>query len=121
MSKRATPVINTFRLPSSAVQTFIPLCFIGYCTLFPKDSDHAIWAPARYVYDAGLQGDNLIKFFALGGLIHGSQALYTLTLVRQYVGNFTTGAAYFFSTLAFGYPIWMDLRQRIADARSKAL
>ncbi|KAJ7226923.1 hypothetical protein GGX14DRAFT_627514, partial [Mycena pura] len=112
-----SPVISTFRFPSTVfTTTFFPVCALLYCTFFPKDSDGALFAPARFVYSY-VQGTILAGIWVFMCSMHALEALYTLTLVRTHAGSLAVGAGYVLGTLAFGLPFVMDLRRRIQAAR----
>ncbi|KAJ7119690.1 hypothetical protein C8R44DRAFT_672585 [Mycena epipterygia] len=115
-----SPVLTTFLLPRTVLTTAIPMCALFYCTFFPKDSTGALFAPARLVHSY-VQGTLLACIWAFMLVIHGLQGLYTFTLTRKHAGNFTTGAAYVLGALAFGFPVWVDMRRRIQAARIESV
>nr|A0A384XG60.1 RecName: Full=Strobilurin A biosynthesis cluster protein r1 [Strobilurus tenacellus]ATV82111.1 hypothetical protein [Strobilurus tenacellus] len=102
-----TPVITNFIFPSLALKTTIwSVAGLLYLTFVPNPY---------------LTGANIPRAWAAVGLIHGPQAIYTATLARKHVGNLTTGVSYVLGTLVFGFPFWIDLRQRITAARVESV
>ncbi|KAF9048232.1 hypothetical protein BDZ89DRAFT_1057812 [Hymenopellis radicata] len=98
-----SPVVNTFRFPTLVFKTTLgTVCGLLYLTFVPN----------TYVEGTTLKGIWAFTFAA-----HGLQALYTLNLARKHAGNFTTGAGYVLGTFIFGFPFWIDMRQRINSAR----
>ncbi|KAJ6632458.1 hypothetical protein B0H10DRAFT_1938071 [Mycena sp. CBHHK59/15] len=110
-----SPVLTSFHMPASVFSTLIPMCALFYCTFFPKDSAAALFAPARLVHTY-VQGPLLSGIWVFMVVLHALESLYTYSLTRKHA-TFSTGVAYILGTLAFGFPIWVDMRKRIQAAR----
>ncbi|KAJ7083984.1 hypothetical protein B0H15DRAFT_849645 [Mycena belliarum] len=109
-----SPVLTTFELPATVLQTFLPMCALVYCTFFLQNS------PARFLYPY-LKGLPITGAWGLVFVMHSLEALYILSLARKHTGNFPTGAAYVLGTLMFGFPIWVAMRRRIQAARIESV
>ncbi|KAK7039411.1 DUF2470 domain-containing protein [Favolaschia claudopus] len=114
------PLIMTPNVPRTVITTLIPMCALFYCTFFPKDSQASLFAPARFVYTY-VNGATLAGIWAFMVVLHVSEALYVVSLVRKHAGNFPTAAVYVLGTLGFGFPFLVDLRRRIQAARIESV
>ncbi|KAJ7280174.1 hypothetical protein C8J57DRAFT_1058193 [Mycena rebaudengoi] len=114
-----SPVLTSFKMPTSVLSTLIPICALLYCTFFPKDSSSPLFTPARLVYSY-VEGPVLTSIWEFLFATHGLESLYTFTLTRKHA-NFSTGVAYILGTLVFGFPIWVDMRKRIQAARIESV
>ncbi|KAJ7689008.1 hypothetical protein B0H17DRAFT_937715 [Mycena rosella] len=112
-----SPVLTTFRFPSTVLtQSFPPVLALLYCTFAPNDG---AFAPARFIQPY-IQGKPLKYAWAVFVVLHLFEGLYTLSLARKHA-TLTTGAAYVLNALAFGFPIWIDMRKRIQAARIESV
>ncbi|KAF8198340.1 hypothetical protein K438DRAFT_1824228 [Mycena galopus ATCC 62051] len=111
------PVLTTFNFPRSVfTTTLIPICALIYCTFFPKESDHTLFAPARFVYSY-VNGTLLATIWGFMISVHVLEALWVFSIARKHTGNFIIGAGYVLGTFIFGFPFLVDLRRRIQAAR----
>ncbi|KAJ7187015.1 hypothetical protein C8R46DRAFT_1058590 [Mycena filopes] len=110
------PLLTTFHLPRSVLTTLIPIAALFYCTFFPRHSTGALFAPARFVHHY-VHGTLLAVIWGFMCSIHAAETVYTVSMMRKHAGNFSTGLGYIAGTIAFGFPIVMDMRRRIQAAR----
>ncbi|KAJ7773644.1 hypothetical protein DFH07DRAFT_878295 [Mycena maculata] len=116
-----SPVLTGFYFPRTVfTTTFLPICALLYCTFFPRASDAALFAPAQFLYPY-IQGPILTGSWGILLFLHSVEALYVVSLARKHAGSFVTGAAYILGTLAFGFPVMVDMRKRIQAARIESV
>jgi len=115
-----TPQITSFRLPAKAAGTpvlYASLLYLTYTDINPS----ALFVPARAI-NTWIGGYSTMKLVWQGlVVIHALESLYTLSLCKRHRTGFVVGALYVLSTLVFGFPIWVDLRKRIQDARIESV
>ncbi|KAJ7485089.1 hypothetical protein B0H11DRAFT_2018090 [Mycena galericulata] len=112
-----SPILTSFKLPRQVLTTtLLPILALIYCTFFPKDSNAALFLPAQFLYPY-IQGLVLTGSWTILIVLHSLEALYISTLARKHAGSFGTGAGYVLGTLAFGFPVLLDMRRRIQAAR----
>ncbi|KAG6844867.1 hypothetical protein H0H87_002990 [Tephrocybe sp. NHM501043] len=110
-----TPQISSFRYPIQTLGSITFMATLFYLFFTPTTGDSPYFQPAQFVHST--LGSTTIEYFTYSiGVAHLLESVYTFTLCRKHTG-FLTGAAYVLNTIAFGFPIWIDLRKRIQTAR----
>ncbi|KAJ6516848.1 hypothetical protein C8R47DRAFT_1206057 [Mycena vitilis] len=114
------PQITSFHLPPSgfAIATFF-IIILPYGAFAPSTGDSQLLLPAQFLrsYISQTAFKYLWPTFLA---LHGSESLYTLRLCLRHKASFWDTAAYVATTAYVGFPVWMDLRKRIRDARIRS-
>ncbi|KAF9524211.1 hypothetical protein CPB83DRAFT_861627 [Crepidotus variabilis] len=110
------PKISTFTLPRQAVLSTASVWIISYCYLM-SGSTLPFAGPANWVTSSEIGRLFIALSFWAAQTAHILESLYTLSLCRRHSTGFFLGAKYVFATIIAGFPIWVDLRKKIQQAR----
>jgi hypothetical protein len=138
LHKIRSPQISTFRLPLEATTTALAMGFLCYVSFFPRDSTSLLFRPAHFVWSVTGKDRAIMAAWWVAFVLHGLETVYMYSLCRKHRTGFWTGvsfpparfsrsylsilqAAYCFSTLLFGFPIFMDFRKRVQAARIESV
>ncbi|KAA1470906.1 hypothetical protein DENSPDRAFT_836836 [Dentipellis sp. KUC8613] len=111
------PQISSFRLPTAVVQTAIPFAFFIYTMISPEDDPSPVWTLGRFLRSAIGGYKTIYGICAFIGLTHSLEALYGVYLARKHRMPFSVTVAYISAILMVGFPVTLDLRRRIQQAR----
>jgi len=114
-----TPQITDFRLPTQSAVTCVCCVVLLYIT-FPYISPSPLFTPARIIH-ASLGGLSMKLVWQVIFIVHILESLYTLSLCKRHRTGFVVGTVYVLNTVIFGFPIWVDLRKRIQNARIESV
>jgi len=113
------PQITSIRFPSTSMFSIAFYLTLLYLT-YPNISTSTLFDPARAV-SAHIGGYSTMKMAWQGtSIIHALESLYILSLCKKHTG-FVLGAIYVFNTFVFGFPILIDMRKRIQEARIESV
>ena len=137
-SKIKAPQISSFRLPAKSAFTIVLYAWLLYLT-YPDISPSSLFTPARTI-GLWVGGFSTLKRIWQGIFaVHFLESLYTLSLCKKHQTGFAVGVSlfdyaclcrtsttfwqglYVLSTIIFGFPIWVDLRKRIQEARIESV
>jgi len=113
------PQINKFYVSKTWLPVLICAAAFAYITLSPSSTTGipSYWLPGSYMHNylGGMPTFKLI--WTITFAVHSLEAFYTLILVRRHKTGFLLGAAYCFSTVLLGIPVWSEIRKRVQKAR----
>jgi len=115
-----TPQIKSFVFPRKVAISITIIGLALYTTFAPKDDPSPWYTPAGKILSA-MGGPLALKvFWTTFGIVHTLEGVYTYTLCKKHT-NFTVGAEYVIGATVLGFPIVLDLRKRIQDARIESV
>ncbi|EAU81699.1 hypothetical protein CC1G_02715 [Coprinopsis cinerea okayama7 len=125
------PKIRTYEFPITS-GTVSAAIFVGLSALAYLVPDEATLENSGWTEGLKALGPFLLPFWKARELVgadklatnfwsilvvHAFESLYTIHLCRKHSTGFLVGAQYALSTVAFGWPIWSNLRRRIQNER----
>ena len=138
-SKIKAPQISSFRLPVNSAVTIVVYAWFLYLT-YPDISPSPLFFPARTI-SLWVGGFSTLRRIWQGILaVHLLESLYTFSLCKKHRTGFVVGVGlfnyfapmpnfetafwqslYVLNTIIFGFPVWVDLRKRIQEARIESV
>jgi len=108
-----TPQLKSFYFPRPILKTLAPFVVIPYLTFFPRYYASPIFDPARQIFSFVGGEVAMMLLWNFANLTHFGECFYTYSLCRKYRTGFFLGAAYVFSTLLFGFPVWKEMQRQV--------
>ncbi|CDO76844.1 hypothetical protein BN946_scf185033.g41 [Trametes cinnabarina] len=117
------PQITSFRYTPKMLQTGIPLALLIYTTFSPTPNSpnySPLFAPADYI--RSIIPPWMITFsWGLVVSFHWLESFYTLYLCKKHRTPFIVGLQYWLATVALGFPVWIELRRQVQEARIESI
>jgi len=115
------PQITSFRFPFKAYQTLVPILLLIYTTYAPENDTTSVWVLGR-VLKSTVGGPLTLRWiwtFAI--TVHASEGIYAALLTRKHQMPLLIAILYISAISLFGFPVLLDLRKRIQDARIESI
>ncbi|KZT30087.1 hypothetical protein NEOLEDRAFT_1083817 [Neolentinus lepideus HHB14362 ss-1] len=109
------PQITSFHLPLRVYQVTLLLSALVYTTF--SSPSHPLTAPGAQLREL-VGGHQVIKWiWVFTGTVHLLEGAYMGVLCRRYSTPFVVGTLYVLTCTLWGYPIMLDFRRRVHEAR----
>ncbi|KAI8977763.1 hypothetical protein BD414DRAFT_495566 [Trametes punicea] len=117
------PQITSFRFVSRMLQTGLLVILLVYTTFSPAPDSlnySPVFAPAHTLRT--ITPPWTLKFsWSLVAFFHTLESFYTLWLCKKHRTPFLVGVQYWIATLVLGYPVLMDMRHQVQEARIESI
>lgn len=113
------PTINSFAFPASAWKTTLLIIALLYTTYAP-DPESPLYSPAcltAVLIRGALPSWGLTGIWVFLVAFHSAECVYTYSLCKRHSTPLVPTVLYLLTTLAFGFPAFMDYRKRVQAAR----
>ncbi|EIW52586.1 uncharacterized protein TRAVEDRAFT_155352 [Trametes versicolor FP-101664 SS1] len=117
------PQITSFRFSRNMAYMAAMVAALIYTTFAPAPGSpnySPLYAPAHILL-ANLPSWVLTFSWTILVVTHSLESLYTLALCRKHRTGFVLGAQYILTTLAVGFPAWVEMRRQIQEARIESI